>query len=189
MVSYFWDCELNKAASAACKCLHGWPNLWQIYVITAFLTQTHATRYTQDEQNRTNATDGSRRLSSPRMLVSHRARSSFMGSRLASCRLASHWWYCCMSVRPGTLGCLGLRELHMVPYWRPVEAESRHTHNAINNGSDTDPDAIKPSSIIMPSVILMILCLQSWVLLDYVCGDDNINFTSLCLLFSETCPQ
>lgn len=52
----------------------------------------------------------------PRILVSHRARSSFMGSRLASCRLASHWWYCCMSVRPGPLGYLGLRELHMVPY-------------------------------------------------------------------------
>lgn len=134
--------------------------------------------------NRTNATDGSRRLSSPRTLVSHRARSSFMGSRLASCRLASHWWYCCMSVRPGTLGCLGLRELHMVPYWRPVEAESRQTHNGIDNGSDTDPDAIKPSNVIMPSVILMILCLQSWVLLDYVCGGDNINFTYYLLVWS-----
>lgn len=62
----------------------------------------------------------------PRMLVSHRARSSFMGSRLASWRLASHWWYCCMSVRPGTPGCLGLRELHMVPYWTPA-GRKRHT--------------------------------------------------------------
>lgn len=53
-----------------------------------------------------------------------------MGSRLASCRLASHWWYCCMSVRPGTPGCLGLRELHMVPYWPPGEDTHRDsTHH------------------------------------------------------------
>lgn len=49
------------------------------------------------------------------MLESHSARSSFMGKRLASWRLASHCWYCCMSVRPGPMFCLGLRELHMVP--------------------------------------------------------------------------
>lgn len=50
----------------------------------------------------------------PSMLVSQRARSSFIGSRLASCLLASHRLYCCRSVSPGPNGCcLGLRELHM----------------------------------------------------------------------------
>lgn len=51
----------------------------------------------------------------PSMLVSQRARSSFIGSRLASCLLASHRLYCCRSVRPGPNGCcLGLRELHIL---------------------------------------------------------------------------
>lgn len=134
MVSYFWDSALNKAASAACKCSRGWQNLWEICVMTAFLTQNYVTLYTNWTSRREPMLQTSTE-DLPRMLVSHRARSSFMGSRLASCRLASHWWYCCKSVRSGTLGCLGLRELHMVPYWRPVEAESRQMHN----GGDTDP--------------------------------------------------
>lgn len=59
------------------------------------------------------------------MLESHRARSSFMGSRLASCRLESHWWYCCMSVSPGPQACLGLGELYMVPYRLSEEWKTR----------------------------------------------------------------
>lgn len=49
-------------------------------------------------------------ISLPMVLFSHQARSSFMGSRLASWRYGSHWLYSWGQVRPGPL-CLyfGLR--------------------------------------------------------------------------------
>lgn len=64
----------------------------------------------------------------PSMLVSQRARSSFIGSRLASCLLANHRLYCCKSVRPGPNGCcFGLRELHMAAllHWPKNREQSK----------------------------------------------------------------
>lgn len=67
----------------------------------------------------------------PSILESQSAKSSFMGSRLASCRLESHWWYCCMSVRPGPKGCFGLSGLHMIPYCWP-EGKNIGRQNLVN---------------------------------------------------------
>lgn len=50
----------------------------------------------------------------PNRLVNHKAKSSFIGSKLASCLLASHWLYWCISDRPGPLRTLGLRALHII---------------------------------------------------------------------------
>lgn len=105
----------------------------------------------------------------PRILVSHRARSSFMGSRLASCRLASHWWYCCISVRPGTLECLGLRELHMVPYRPPGEDKHRNSAHhdamsALNLRLQKTPDWINKhfhNSGDQLLIIMAIFCINS----------------------------
>lgn len=49
----------------------------------------------------------------PNRLVNHKARSSFIGSKLASCLLASHWLYWCISDRPGPLRTFGLRAVHI----------------------------------------------------------------------------
>lgn len=50
----------------------------------------------------------------PNRLVNHKARSSFIGSKLASCLLASHWLYWCISERPGPLRTFGLRAVHII---------------------------------------------------------------------------
>lgn len=50
----------------------------------------------------------------PSRLVNHKARSSFIGSKLASCLLASHWLYWCISERPGPLRTFGLRAVHII---------------------------------------------------------------------------
>ena len=59
----------------------------------------------------------------PNRLVNHKARSSFIGSKLASCLLASHWLYWCISERPGPLRTFGLRAVHiiyplLIPVWK-----------------------------------------------------------------------
>lgn len=54
---------------------------------------------------------------SPRSLLSHRARSSFMGSRLASWRNGSHWLYSCGLASPGP-ECLYLLLTQFIP--KPV---------------------------------------------------------------------
>lgn len=50
----------------------------------------------------------------PNRLVNHKARSSFIGTKLASCLLASHWLYWCISERPGPLRTFGLTAVHII---------------------------------------------------------------------------
>lgn len=62
----------------------------------------------------------------PNRLVNHKAKSSFIGSKLASCLLASHWLYWCISERPGPLRTFGLRAVHIIyplviPVWETKE--------------------------------------------------------------------
>lgn len=110
----------------------------------------------------------------PRIFVSHRARSSFMGSRLASWRLVSHSWYCCMSVRPGPLGGLGLMKLHMVPFWQPEEGQEDRTHT-----DDADKGSFRHVYICTVEIINMDLCNR----LPYSRCAINISYMKLIMFF------
>lgn len=186
MLSYFWDSPLNKAASAACKCSHGWQDLWEICVMAAFLTQTYVTLYTY----RTSRTEP--------MLQMSTEDSAYPECWWATGRDLPSWgagWLRADWPAIGdTAACLS-GQGHSDVWgsgsctWFPTDdlwkQRADRCRTGFLMGAIRIQHAINTSNSITRSIVLtMISCLHCWVLPDYICGDDKRNFIILiCLLF------